>query len=272
MWVWLGWVAYRRFLTASRMVYGIHWWRGSGVALVSRGGGGVGRWLALLRQSRTTAKAKANCENQGQGLKAPPAAPTRRAASAPGMGAALAAAGRCLWSPRPGFPVASSPNGSRPVRWYQAGSPSWWPGISDLTPPARPAWLRPPKRRGIRDKPTCGKSSRASRTHRPAAAVSHRVDRVHTTDRGCPGFPVASAVLAQPSRPGRCPAERNRWPATVIRLDTAQAGMVPSGRRSGGESGTKATTSSVRRPTARPPLPGARPLAAQAPPEALFSS
>ena len=172
---------------------------------------------------------------------------------------------------RPGFPVASSPYGSRPVRWYQVGSPSWWSGISDLTPPARPAWLRPPKRRGIRDNPACGKSSRTTRIHHPAAAVPRRVDPVHTTGRGCPGFPVASAVLAQPSRTGRCPAGRNRWPATVIRLDTAQAGMVPSGRRSGGESGTEATTSNVRRRAARPPLPGARPLAAQAPPEALFS-
>ncbi|MEY9909083.1 hypothetical protein ABIA35_005317 [Catenulispora sp. MAP12-49] len=243
-----------------------HGWRDPLVARVGGGAGFAGRWWCG-QVVGSTATVKGNCESQE------PEERLRRRlrGERPGSGE-----WGSRWLPpdvacgrlRPGFPVASSPYGSRPVRWYQVGSPSWWSSISDLTPPDRPAWLRPPKRRGIRDKPTCGKSSRASCTHRLAAAVPREVDRVHTTGGGCPGFPVASAVLAQPSRPGRCPAGRNRWPATVIRLDTAQAGMVPSGRRSDGESGTQATTSNNRRLAARPPLPGARPLAAQAPPEA----
>ncbi|MEY9891988.1 hypothetical protein ABIA31_005663 [Catenulispora sp. MAP5-51] len=233
------------------------WFRGAGVVWV--GGRVYCDSQGQLRQAKATVKGRLRRRLRGERPRSGEWGPRSRAADA--------ACGRL----RPGFPVASSPNGSRPVRWYQVGSPSCWYSISDLTPPDRHAWLRPPKRRGIRDKPTCGNSSRTTRTHRLAAAVPHRVDPVHTTDRGCPGFPVASAVLAQPSRTGRCPAGRNRWPATVIRLDTAQAGMVPSGRRSGGESGTKATTSNNRHRAARPPLPGARPLAAQAPPEAPVS-
>ncbi|MEY9887961.1 hypothetical protein ABIA31_001601 [Catenulispora sp. MAP5-51] len=215
--------SHRRFLTASRGVCGIRWWRGSGIPLVSRGGGGVGRWSALLRQSRATAKVKS--------LKSASGGACAASGLAPGSGGprwlpADAACGRL----RPGFPVASSPNGSRPARWYQVGSQNCGSSISDLTPPARPAWLRPPKRRGIRDKPACGKSSRTSRTHRLAAAVPHRVDPVHTTDRGCPGFPVASAVLAQPSRPGRCPAGRG---ATTAACD-------PAGHRPGRDGSLRA--------------------------------
>ncbi len=258
----LGWVVYGRFLTASRMVGGIRWWRGSGVALVSRGGGGVGRWAALLRQSRATATVRGDSQERLR---------RRLRGERPRSGEwgsrwlpPVAACGRL----RPGFPVASSPYGSRPVRWYQVGSQSWWSSISDLTPPARPAWLRPPKRRGIRDNPGlwCGRGPLGEVQRRPGGVCVWCGNPSHR--RGCPGFPVASAVLAQPSRTGRCQAGRNRWPATVIRLDTAQAGMVPSGRRSGGESGTKATTSSDRQPSSATPTPRSEAARAQAPPEA----
>ncbi|MEY9907084.1 hypothetical protein ABIA35_003309 [Catenulispora sp. MAP12-49] len=246
-----------------------HGWRDPLAARFEGGAGFAGRrWCGQVGEPKATVKSKSDSQGQKRLRRRLRGERPRSGEWGPRSRAAVVACGRLC----PGFPVASLPYGSRPVRWYQVGSQSCWSSISDLTPPARPAWLRPPKQRGIRDKPTCGKSSRTLCTHRLAAAVPHRVDRVHTTGRGCPGFPVASAVLAQPSRTGRCQAADTRPQQRVIRLDTAQAGMVPSGRRSGGESGTEATTSNDRQPAARPPLPGARPLAAQAPPEALFSS
>ena len=60
-----------------------------------------------------------------------------------GGGVALLGGGRCLWSPRPGFPVASSPDGSRPAWRRQAASPPLWSGCVRLDP-ASPVSLAAP--------------------------------------------------------------------------------------------------------------------------------
>jgi len=86
--------------------------------------------------------------------------------------------------------------------------------------------------------------------------------------RGCPGFPVASAGVAKLTGP--VVSSRTKPHHSSVRSDLIPPDRSASvRRRCDGEPGTQATTSNDRQQTARPPLPGARPLAAQAPPEAL---
>ncbi|MEY9912216.1 hypothetical protein ABIA35_008475 [Catenulispora sp. MAP12-49] len=245
--------------------------RGLRDPLVARVGGGAGfvgrRWCGQAAEPKATVKSKSDSQGQKRLRRRLRGERPHSGDGGPRCPAADAACGRLC----PGFPVASSPNGSRPVRWYQVGSPSWWPGISDLTPPARPAWLRPPKRRGIRDNPGlwCGPGPLGEAQRRPGGVRVRCGNPSHR--RGLSRIPRRFGGACT-TIPDWAVSSRRYWAtATVIRLDTAQAGMVPSGRRSDGESGTKATTSNDRQQPAQPPLPGARPLAAQAPPEAPVS-
>src|SRR5882762_1206115 len=67
---------------------------------------------------------------------------------------------------------ADRPGGVKPHHCCCAHAPSGW------TPPDRPAWLRPPTRRGIRDNPgVCKKDPRATTVGpgRPVATVTSSV-------------------------------------------------------------------------------------------------
>ncbi len=122
---------------------------------------------------------------------------------APGSGgprsqAADAACGRV----RPGFPIASSPYGTRPVWRCPAASQLLWPASVRLDT-AKPARLAAPAdATGTRDNPACGMDPRTSRSmaHRRLCA---RVDLVHTTGGGCPGSLVAVGGLCQSGRTAR---------------------------------------------------------------------
>ena len=129
VWSWAD--RHRCFLTASRMVHGIRWWRGSGcrwfrgAAVVWVGGAGYchSQRRSQKRQSR-----------------APPAAPARRAASLRGVGG-RAGCRRTLLVVAfvPASPVASSPGGNHPaLGGVKPDRRSWWSGISrlDTTGPA----------------------------------------------------------------------------------------------------------------------------------------
>ncbi|MEY9862373.1 hypothetical protein ABH935_008018 [Catenulispora sp. GAS73] len=104
--------------------------------------------------------------------------------------------------------------------------------------------------------------------HVTTARVRTRVDRVHTTGRGCPGFPVASAGAAKLTGP--VVSSRTKPHHSSVRSDLIPPDRSASvRRRRDGEPGTRrpqATTASTQRD---PPSPERAPLAAQAPPEAL---
>ena len=176
-------------------------WRDPLVARVGGGAGFVGRrWCGQLVGSTAKGKVK--------GLQAPPAAPARRAASLRGVGAALAAGGRCLWSPLSRIPrrFVARREPSRPGR-CQAGSLLLATGFVRLdTAQAGMVVQAPPKRRGIQDNPGlwCGRGPLGEAQRRRGGVCTRRGNSSHRWV--CPGLPVASAVLAQPSRTGRCQA------------------------------------------------------------------
>ncbi|MEZ0115111.1 hypothetical protein ABH920_009146 [Catenulispora sp. EB89] len=147
----------------------------------------------------------------------------------------------------PGFPVASSPHGSRPVRWYQVGPLLLWSSLVRLDTTGPVSLATPADATGNPGQPRvwCG--------HGPLGRVHLRVVTWRARDAGIlptggvvPDPSSLSAVLAQPARTGGVRPNATRPQQRAIRLDTARPGWFPPGDDSDEGSGT-------RRPTHKPP-------------------
>ena len=165
----------------------------------------------------------------------------------------------------PGFPVASSPEGSRPVRWYQAGSHLlWWRDARlDTTGPV--CLAAPADATGNPGQPHCGvRDPRATRWS--AAAGSALCDTwippPHTW--GCPGSLVAVGGPCQSFRTGG--VQSGVPPPQQQRSD-----LIPPGRNDSVHGDDSDEGSGTRRPNTNrhPPGPAhpSRPLP-RGPPEA----
>jgi len=163
------------------------------------GGAGLGRaggWRCSWTRSKATVKGASGGACAASGL-------------APGMGGRVVRRRLLLVV---AF-VPDSPSHRRLTEAARSGGvkphhcrwPAETPGV---TPPARPAWLRPPTRRGIRDNTTCGVNG----VHfaRTRCGELGGIRRGNTSHRwGCPGSPVAVGGACTTSPAGRCPAGRD---------------------------------------------------------------
>ncbi|MEY9892547.1 hypothetical protein ABIA31_006224 [Catenulispora sp. MAP5-51] len=141
------------------------------------------------------------------------------------------------------------------------------PVSSDLTPPVRNDWQGPPT--ATRD---------PGQTHLWEGIPYYQLASHHRSvcvPEWTPSTPQTGFVPDSPSRRRAKPSRPGRWCQVAdTRPPAGLSDLIPPDRsasvrrRCDGESGTKATTSNDRQQPAQPPLPGARPLAAQAPPEA----
>ena len=193
-----------------------------GVALVSRGGGGVGRWAALLRQSRATATVKGKVKS----LKSASGGACAASGLAPGSGgprsrAAVVACGRLC----PGFPAASAPGGNHPGLGGVKPDHCCWPPVPSGWTPPRPGWLCKHRRSDGESgtTPVCGVDGVHSvRTRCGNVTGTRRGDPSHR--RGCPGSLVAVGGPCQSFRTGGVKSDETAPQQRVIRLDTARPG------------------------------------------------
>ncbi|MEZ0110454.1 hypothetical protein ABH920_004469 [Catenulispora sp. EB89] len=179
-------------------------------------------------RTRLVWRLAAACGGHLKSKTGPPAAPARRAALAPGRGAALLGAGRCLWSPCPGFPVASSPDGSRPVRWYQVGPLLLWCGFVRLDTTGPVSLATPADATGNPGQPRPVVWTRSTRARTPAGGDVARPRCGNPSHSGgCPGSLVAVGGACTTIPDWRGQAGRNPTTAACDAALPRQAGMVP---------------------------------------------
>jgi len=204
----------RRFLTAS------HWFKKDPLGGAVRESGSGARWRPAVSVFTTARGSESlrmrrvggwrprlvGAEDQEQGL--------RRALCNGGWGrAALLGGGRCLWSPLSRIPrrcrrltEAGRSGGVKPDH-------TCWPAETlGLTPPARPAWLRPPTATRDPGPPHLWEEIPRLMHGNSPPPVRHEVDPVHTT-RVVSRIPRRCRRALPTSPAWRCQAGRDRWPA-----------------------------------------------------------
>ncbi len=171
---------------------------------------------------------------------------------------------------RPGFPVPSSPDGSRPVRWYQVGPPPLWPGDVRLDTTGPISLAAPADATGNPGQPHLWVDGAPDRSTGPAG-VWHP-GRCHAHTRRCPGSLVAVGGPCQSDRTGG--AKSHAAPPQQRRSDLAPPGRADSvhGDDSDEGTGTKATTTRTAADAGCWDPSEPRPLAAQAPPKAPLNT
>ncbi|MEY9908338.1 hypothetical protein ABIA35_004571 [Catenulispora sp. MAP12-49] len=221
------------------------WFRGAVVVWV--GGRVYCDSQGQLRQSRARARSRA----EGRLRRRLRGERPRSGEWGPRSRAADAACGRL----RPGFPAASSPGGNHPGLGGVKPDHCCWPPVSSGWTPPSPGWLCKHRRSDGESgtTPVCGVDGVHPVRHSGGQAVCARGAGTLPTGGVVPDSP--SLRRAKPSRPGRwCQVADTRPPA-------GRSDLIPPDRsasvrrRCDGESGTEATTSSVRRLAARPPTP-----------------
>ncbi|MEY9889558.1 hypothetical protein ABIA31_003209 [Catenulispora sp. MAP5-51] len=220
------------------------------MARVGGGAGFAGRWWCG-QVVGFTATVKSKSDSQGRLRRRLRGERPRSGEWGSRSRAAVAACGRLC----PGFPVASSPGGNHPgLGGVKPDHTLLWASIGGLTPPS-PGWLCKHRRSDGESgtTPACG------------------VDGVHFARRsggrvvcacGAGTLPTGGFVPDSPSRRRAKPSRPGRWCQVADTGPPAgRSDLIPPDRsasvrrRCDGESGTEATTSSVRRLAARPPTP-----------------